>query len=556
MPEIKLRDYQQAAVDGMLTYWASGGGHGLIVLPTGAGKSIVAAVLIKRLVQEYGARVLLATHVAELVSQNSRALLSIWPDAPYGIYHAGLNKRDGKAPICFAGIHSIYKNPITRVGPREVILIDEAHLLSHTDDGMYRKLIAYMEHEVPGMRVGGLTATPYRLSTGLLTEDYGKHEALFSDVVSEISIKELIDRGYLCPVVSYASRDSIDISGVKKSGGDYNKRQLQEAVDKDDINARVVSEIIIAGRERNTRLVFASGVQHAEHLTKLLRDNGISAECVTGETPETERKKIFGQARSGNVKALVGANVMTTGLDIPNIDMIACVRPTQSRGLWVQMIGRGTRLSPETGKTNCLLLDFTDNTISHGNIADIDGSKSAPDAKGQAPVRVCPDCQHIHHAAQKSCPACNHKYPENDPKYHATASGASVFGEQGGKSGWAYVDWIRVKRHVGKSGSHSLRIDFMCGARIVSEWVPIESQKGLHLAHQWWKRNTRTGYEKDPPDTVSEALKRAQEIIVPGRILITDDGRYEKVIDRDTSIAPQNAMPIEVVTDNILELHK
>jgi DNA repair protein RadD len=121
MPEIKLRDYQQAAVDGMLTYWASGGGHGLIVLPTGAGKSIVAAVLIKRLVQEYGARVLLATHVAELVSQNSRALLSIWPDAPYGIYHAGLNKRDGKAPICFAGIHSIYKNPITRVGPREVI---------------------------------------------------------------------------------------------------------------------------------------------------------------------------------------------------------------------------------------------------------------------------------------------------------------------------------------------------------------------------------------------------------------------------------------------------
>ncbi len=103
---IELRPYQIQSVDNMLSHWIGGGDHSLIVLPTGTGKSLVAAELMRRLVQDYDSRVLLATHVAKLVSQNAKALVKLWPDAPFGIYHAGLGKRDGDAPICFAGIHS------------------------------------------------------------------------------------------------------------------------------------------------------------------------------------------------------------------------------------------------------------------------------------------------------------------------------------------------------------------------------------------------------------------------------------------------------------------
>lgn len=541
---IELRDYQTASVDAILTYWANGGEHGLIVLPTGGGKTLVAAELMRRLYQEYGARVLLATHVSELVTQNAGALRKLWPDAPFGIYHSGLGKRDGDAPLCFAGIHSIYKKPEV-VGDRHVLLIDEAHLLSHKDAGMYRSLISHLDERVPGMRVGGLTATPWRTSSGRLDEDHGDHKALFSGIVYEESIIRMIERGYLAPVIPYVSPSKIDMDGVRTSAGDYNQKDLQAAVDKTDINKRIVDEVILAGSSRSMWLVFASGVEHAHHLTALFRDRGLRAECVTGETAEAERKRFFADARNGTIQVLVGMNVMTTGLDIPNVDLIACVRPTKSLGLWVQMIGRGTRI--HESKDNCLLLDFTDNCLKHGPIDQIDGSKAAPGAKGDAPMRECPICHYVHHISLKACPECSETYPEGDLKYISQSRAAAVLSTDV-EPAWFNVDQVSYSEHrkrewvagrmVDTDDPPSLKITYLCGLITVSHWVPLESERGRAMAERWWRHNSVSG---EPPASVAEALKNTDDLRIPGRLQVTRDGKYSRVTSWDYSV--QAIMP-------------
>lgn len=539
---VELYKHQAASVDAMLEYWAEGGGHGLIVIPTGGGKSLVAAELIRRLYQEHDARVLLASHVAKLISQNAAALARIWPSAPFGIYHAGLGKRDAKAPIVFAGIHSIFKRPEI-LGERHVLLIDEAHLLSHKDAGMYRMLIRKMQEAVPQMRVGGLTATPYRMSTGLLTENYGDHKALFSDVVFEVSILELIKEGYLCPVLPYVSPERLDVSSVGTSAGDYNQKQLQAAVDKEDINTRVVKEIIRAGEHRGTWLTFASGVDHAQHLCELFRQQGIGAEYIVGDTDETEREKHFKAMQSGELRCLVGVNTLTTGVDIPNIDLIACVRPTQSKGLWTQMIGRGTRLSPDTGKQNCILLDFTNNSLTHGPLDMLDGGKTAK-AQGAVPVRACPECNFVHHISAKHCPQCQHEYPEGELKLHATSVAGPTLSTQDAPI-YYNVDSIHARRHQKLGASDSLRIDYICGLRTVSQWVALEHPTSGGYARRWWEKNSTSGVA---PHTVTEALQQINDLRVPGRICVAKDGKYDRIVAHDYSVPAGKVIPVETET--------
>lgn len=534
---VELRDYQQASVDAMVNYWANGGGHGLIVLPTGAGKSLVAASLIKKLYEEYEAKILLASHVAKLIAQNAQALARIWPNAPYGIYHAGLGKRDARAPICFAGIHSIHRKPEI-LGERHVVLIDEVHLLDHKDSGMYRNVIKHYESEVPGMRVGGLTATPYRLSTGMLTEDYGQHKALFDDIVYEVDILTLIKRGYLCPVLPYVSPNRIDVSGVKTSGGDYNKKELQEACDKDDINERVVDEVIHAGEQRRTWLVFASGVEHAKHLAEIFAKRGILAKCITGETPEDEREKAYRDAQTGSLRCLVGINTLTTGVDIPNIDLIAMVRPTKSKGLWTQMLGRGTRLSD--GKTDCILLDFTQNSLTHGPLDLLSGKKQKGESKGP-PVRECPDCTFVHHISLRHCPQCNHEYSLADIKYAAQARTGALLSTQMEPVHYN-VDTIRARRHTNAAGITSLRLDYVCGLLTISHWVSLEHPTSAGYAKKWWVNNSMSG---EAPESVDDALERIDDLRIPGRICVTREGKYFRITNWDYSVPPGKHIPVE-----------
>ena len=345
-----LRPYQRAAIDALYDYFAGNTGNPLVVMPTGTGKSVVIASFIREAIHAYPeTRILMLTHVKELIAQNFQALIRMWPEAPGGIYSAGLSRRDIHAQVLFAGIQSIHKHA-ARVQRCDLVIIDEAHLLSRTDGSMYRAFLSELNSINAGlMKVVGFTATPYRMDTGLL--HVGK-DRVFTDIAYSVPILDMIAQGYLSTVIPKQTQTQLDVSSVGTRGGEFIAKDLEAAVDRDDVTRAAVAEIVQHGAERGSWLIFCSGVAHARHVRDAIREHGISAETVTGDTPPGERDSILTAYKAGKLRCVTNANVLTTGFDAPGTDLVALLRPTKSIGLYVQMVGRGTRLAP--GKDDCI----------------------------------------------------------------------------------------------------------------------------------------------------------------------------------------------------------
>ena len=402
-----LRDYQQRTIDQLYAWFSAGNqGNPCLVLPTGSGKSHIVAALCKDAIQNWPeTRVLMLTHVKELIEQNAQKMRQHWPNAPLGIYSAGLRQKELGEPITFAGIQSV-RSKAKEIGHVDLVIIDECHLVSHKDEGGYRTLISDLYQTNQNLRVIGLTATPYRLGHGYITDK----PAIFSALIEPTSIEELIHKKYLSTLRSKLTRTKLEVDGVHKRGGEYIESELQAAVDTKDKNVKVVREIIKLGAERQSWLIFCAGVAHAHHVREALTEQGIVAQCVTGETPSAERDKMLSDFKSGRIRALTNANVLTTGFDAPGIDLIAMLRPTMSPGLYVQMAGRGLRIAE--GKTDCLVLDFAGVVEQHGPITSVNPPPKKGDKIGEAPVKVCDNCQEICGLSARVCPACGTPFPE------------------------------------------------------------------------------------------------------------------------------------------------
>ena len=406
-----LREYQRRAID-MLYAWFEAGhqGNPCLVLPTGSGKSHIVAALCKDALQNWPeTRVLMLTHVKELIEQNAEKMRLHWPGGPMGIYSASIGKRQLGEPITFAGIQSV-RSKARMLGHIDLVVIDECHLVNHKDEGGYRHLLNELTAINPALRVVGCTATPYRLGHGLITDK----PALFDDLIEPVSIEELIFKGYLAPLRSKVTKAKLDTSGVHKRGGEFIESELQAAVDTDDNNQRVVREVIALAGDRKAWLFFCTGVKHANHVAEVLRQHGIAAECVTGETPKKEREQMLADFKAGRIRALTNANVLTTGFDYPDIDLIAMLRPTMSASLYVQMAGRGMRVKSHTD--HCLVLDFAGVVATHGPITAVQPPKKAGDGNGEAPVKVCDNCGELCAIAVSICPACGRPFPEPEKR--------------------------------------------------------------------------------------------------------------------------------------------
>lgn len=404
---IMLREYQQRTIDQLYAWFEAGNqGNPCLVLPTGSGKSHIIAALCKDALQSWPeTRILMLTHVKELIVQNADKMRQHWPNAPLGIYSAGLGRKEIGEPITFAGIQSV-RSKAKQIGHVDLVIIDECHLIGHKDEGGYRTLLSDIYQTNANVRVIGLTATPYRLGHGYITDK----PAIFDALIAPTSIEELIFKGYLSNLRSKLTATKLEVDGVHKRGGEYIEAELQAAVDTTDKNRKVVAEIIKLGAERKSWLIFCAGVAHAQHIVEALQGEGIVAECVTGETPSAERDRMLKEFKAGRIQALTNANVLTTGFDAPGIDLIAMLRPTMSPGLYVQMAGRGLRIAE--GKTDCLVLDFAGVVEQHGPITAVIPPPKKGDRVGEAPVKVCDNCQEICHLSVRECPACGTPFPE------------------------------------------------------------------------------------------------------------------------------------------------
>jgi DNA repair protein RadD len=532
---MKLRDYQQRSIDELYNWFNAGHkGNPCMVLPTGSGKSHIVAALCKDALQQWPeTKVLMLTHVKELIAQNAEKMREHWQNAPLGIYSSSLRKKQLGEPITFAGIQSV-RDKAHQLGHIDLVIIDECHLVSHKNEGGYRNLLSDLSVINPQLRVIGLTATPYRLNHGLITDK----PALFDDMLMPVTIEYLISKGFLCTLRSKVTKTKLDTSEVHKRGGEFIESELQAAVDTDDKNKDVVSEVIRLAGDRKAWLFFCSGIDHAEHVKDMLISKGITAECVTGKTPQAQRDRIIADYKSGKIKALTNANVLTTGFDYPDIDLIAMLRPTMSASLYVQMAGRGMR--PKSHTDHCLVLDFAGVVETHGPITNVKPPNKKEEGKGEAPVKACDECAELVAISTKVCPACGYKFPEpEEASLPLKLRNDDIMGIEGSEMEVTSWNW---RKHTSKaSGKDMLAVTYY-GALSdipVTEYLCIthEGYAGskaydllFHIAN---KSNCEKIYSCHEVMDFSNVLNAANP---PSIIEYTKDGKFYRVINRSWDV--------------------
>lgn len=522
---MQLRDYQAEAIDKTYEWFAKGGGNPLIVAPTGAGKSVILSEFIRRAITDYpGTRIVLATHQKELIQQDFQALVRLWPEAPAGIYSAGLGLRQANRAVTFAGIQTVSKRA-SEFGYVDMLIVDECHLIPRKGTTQYQRFIADLKEVNPALKVVGLTATPFRLDSGRLDAGPG---AIFDGIAYDIPIPMLVERGYLAPLVSRQPGLTFDTAGLHTRGGDWIEGEMDARFNTDHVTRAAVAEIMELGRDRRSWLLFCISVDHATNVRDELRRRGVAAEVVTGKTSATERARILRDFKAGHIRAITNVNVLTTGFDAPATDLLAFLRPTQSLGLYMQMAGRAMRTAH--GKENGLVLDYAGNVMRHGpvdavNVSDVGGSAKDPDAPpGEAPSKVCPECSTIVFAGARECGECGFLFPEPEPEIDTTASTAAVM-NMTAEDDWRPVQDFAVFRHV-KGENVSMRVEYLVDGRAVKEWVCFE-HTGFprQKAVTWWHHNAGT----TPPETVTEAMERQGEIRVPAEAVVRREGKYDRI---------------------------
>ncbi|SFU04454.1 DEAD/DEAH box helicase [Sedimentitalea nanhaiensis] len=517
---LTLRPYQNAAISSIYGYFQTNTGNPLVVIPTAGGKSLVMAAFIEGVLKAWpDQRILIVTHVRELIAQNYAEMIGLWPDAPAGIYSAGLGKREAQARVLFAGIQSIHRRA-REIGHTDLVLIDEAHLIPGKSSTMYRRFLDALSAINPALKVIGLTATPFRLDSGMLHE--GKN-ALFTDIAYEAPVRDLIDQGFLSPLVSKQPATRLDVSKVGSRAGDFIARDLAAAVDQEATTRAAVTEIIDYGKDRKSWLAFCSGVDHARHVAEEFGRQGITCQTIFGDTPKDERDAIIAAFKRGEIRALASMGVLTTGFNAPAVDLIALLRPTQSAGLYVQMVGRGTRLAP--GKENCLVLDFAGNVRRHGPIDLVRPKRPGENGGGEAPTKVCPMCESIVALSATECPDCGYEFPAREVKIAPTAATLPVLSPKA--SQWLQVSGVSYTRHDKRGGRPSLKVTYSCGLATYSEWVCFE-HKGYarQKAADWWRKRAPG---LPVPLSVNEAIAQANRLTRPSEISVRPSGRYFEI---------------------------
>lgn len=519
------RYYQVEAVDALFDYFTHKRGNPLVALPTATGKSVVIALFCYRALSLYPrTRIVVLTHVKELIKQNYDKLRTAWHHAPAGIYSAGLNRKDTAAQILFAGIQSIV-NAIDLIGWVDLIIIDEAHLVSPEDETRYMIVIGALLKINPLLKVWGTTATWWRKKHGALT-----NEGIFTDICYDRTkpddFRRFIVEGFLSPLVARATQVKLDVSEVSLSNGDYNTKQLEAAVDNDSITQAALREVVLNSDGRRAWMFFCSGIAHAEHCADILNNWGIRTGVVHSKLAGGQRDQVLQDWYSGRLRAVTNNNVLTTGIDYPAIDLIAMLRPTLSSSLWVQMLGRGMRVT--TGKTNCLVLDFAGNTARLGPVDDPDiPGRPRPGPPGDAPVKICEHCGTYNHMAARYCDYCAAAFPPAEEKISAHASDAPLMSQELPIIETFKVTGVNYNDHLSKAENRTIRVTYHCGLRAFYEYVSIGgSGFALHKAKDWWMRR----HHSEPPDNIDEALAHCSELRCPKAIRVYVNTKYPEIV--------------------------
>jgi DNA repair protein RadD len=518
---LQLRPYQREAIDGLYGWFAENDGNPLVVIPTAGGKSLVIATFVHEALNAWpDTRILILTHVRELISQNFMELMGFWPNAPAGIYSAGLGKRQLHTKIIFGGIQSLHSKAyaLQRI---DLVLVDEAHLIPRNANTMYGRFLAELRQINPYIKIIGFTATDFRLDSGRLCEG---DDAVFSDVAYEANIRDLIEAGYLCPPTTDDSVAQIDTSDVGTRGGEFIAGQLEAAATDPHAIEAVASELAKHAPTRRGALIFGTGVRHCNLLADAVRAKGLTCETIFGDTPPHQRDHLIAAFKQQEIWSLCSKGVLTTGFNARHVDLIAMALATKSAGLYVQIVGRGTRLFP--GKANCLVLDFGGNIARHGPV-DALRVKKPGGGGGDMPLKECPVCGADNAIAARECAECGAPFPEFQSPVTTQPDKLAILTADI-QPEWVDVHDVSYRRHIKPGKPDSLCVTYRCGMLWHREWVCLEHTGGARSkAVAWWQKRAPA---LQVPNTVDQALANVEALRKPSKLLVRPAGKYTEVM--------------------------
>ena len=555
---MKLRYYQEEAVDATFDWLHTQSTYPLIVLPTGSGKTIVFANIIKRLF-EYngGCRILILAHRQELITQARDKLLSVWPCAPCGVLAASLKEFDSQAPIVIASRDTIASQKrLDKAGEFEYIIVDEAHHVGPERNSRYRKIFDHFEStQYYAPRIFGVTATPYRMGQGFI---YGLEDHFFGGVSYQIGIPQLIKDGYLCRLSAFKVDDQavIDASTarVKFKGGDYRESDLEKLAMEDETMLAIINDWIdkAYSKGRMSSVFFCVTVAHATKMCMFLKDAGIEAAVITAETPTEIRKKHLEDFENGVISALCNVAVLTEGWDAPRTDCIALLRPTKSLGLYVQICGRGMRTWGD--KKDCMLLDYGENMNRHGCIDRAKPEKPSEDdeeeKEKEQKIWICDAINEAGHVClaindwdHKTCIECGAERPETEEKQEreAATSRVAAFGnvlsdelddpiEELEKIKEVETIWAEVTKS--KAGNTYLDVKFKVKNEYWPQSMPFMigmQGKAGRLAEKKWRAVSRSGAVPRDVEFASFMVNNGSFNHIK-KIAVRKEGRYWNVV--------------------------
>lgn len=557
---MNLRDYQIRALDAV---WAAMQRQlsALIVAPCSAGKTILFAKLIQRLLRENpGFRALILVDREVLVTQAADKLRAVAPELALsiGIVCASASREKTlDLPVTIASRQTL-EGQLDRFPPVQLCIADEAHLLAipHPDrePDQYGRIIERLRDYNPNMRLVGCTATPYRLGSygGYIYGDANRPDSrpYWAAVDAEISTAELLAGGFVTPLAGLARVGEAlprDLGAVGMVAGEYNLGQLSNVMCRETHVQSVVDAWKQEAADRKKTIVFTTTKEHAEAVCRAFHIAGVKALPVHSGLPEMVLAANMRELQCGvrgaecgtttaprtthHALVFVSIAMLTTGLDVADVDCLILARPTKSTALHKQILGRGQRLAP--GKKDCLVIDLVGAFAEFGT--DLDHLRVAVPSGGggAAPEKRCPECEKWCHASLRYCPHCGAEFEMTEAVEAALGRLERVrMGGEASEPEIYEVKRVEYQLHTSRqNGKRLIRVTYVCGYyACFDEWVCLPDYYdgfAVAKARDWWAKRSGEPF----PESVEEFLFLCDTLLMPRWVSVVKEGRYERVVD-------------------------
>lgn len=547
VPRYYQTDTVNAFIDFFLTLLSGIKKNACAKLPPGTGKSLIAAMLIKELYERWGVRIILLCHSSELIYQDHQKAVEYWPEGQhlFGINADQLGHRDYDSQIIFATIQSICNNPKLffekNKSPFNICLVDECQRIPESGDGMYLTTFDYFTEYNPDLRIGGLTASDWRLGTGKIC----KPGNVLTDLIYEYSLMEAIDNGFLARPINRATKYKIDRSKLVDVGGEYTEKSVNSVYFEGDLIVNQIEEVIrTAEQEEREYWIFnCFGIKHANAVYEIIKKKGIVCDVVHSDIEKSQRRDIMAKYREKMTTAIVHVDMISLGVDFPHLDLCVMQCPTKSSDRYYQKIGRVLRptpiLCPQCGKIsveiedNCqecgnelhrtyqqktsFVLDQDGNVAEHGAInCDLASPDKGIRQKRQNKFKECKMCKEQVAIHLKVCPFCDRPFPtiERENKTLTRSAHDAILVEP---------EWIAVESHQffvsAKKGIIQHHLYLKGNVKLTNKMElgsdePLKKKKAVEFLTFLLEGETPESVESFVSDGYREKIKCPTEVLV------------------------------------------